>query len=329
MPVISRTCARGLIPVLVVLAGPSLLGAAQAGAQQPLPDARAHHQLVYDEAERLVYLVGGSTRTSSGYHYFDDVWTWDGGDWIRAGSLPFPRSSHRVVYHAGRRSLILFGGGFGQAVKAEGVVWERRDGEWRAVGGHAEAGRDEPGLCYDRRRDRVVLFGGWDRGSTFRGDTWELSGVDLVRVDSTGPSPRAGHAFLYDPVRERCLLFGGRGPEGYLADTWEWDGDGWARLPASGPQERWFFGSATDDENERVVIFGGSGAEGDLADTWAWDGSRWKPLDAEGPEARGMAKLAFTGRNLVLFGGRRMITEGFVDHQDTWVLVGDTWERRR
>ena len=325
MTVLSRFCTRGLI--LVLLIGYSWFGAGRANAQL-LPDARAHHQLVYDEGERLVYLVGGSTRRGSQYHYFADIWSWDGEEWARGTSLPFPRSSHRVVYHAERRSLVLFGGGFGRAVKAEGVIWELQQGEWRAVAGDFEAGRDEPGLCYDRRRDRIVVFGGWDGAATYRGDTWEWSGGDLVRVDSAGPSPRAGHAFLYDPVRERCLLFGGRGVEGFLADTWEWNGASWFRLEVAGPQGRWFFGSATDHRNERIVIFGGSAAEGDLADTWTWDGQRWSRLETAGPAARGMAKLAFTGRSLVLFGGRGRTGEGFVDLQDTWVLVADSWERR-
>ena len=283
-------------------------------------------------------MTGGSTRRGDGYHYFDEMWHWNGTDWIRDASLPFRRSSHRVVHHVRRNSLILFGGGFDQAVRAEGVLWEWREGEWKAIGGNFRAGRSEPGMCYDRTRDQVVIFGGWDVGSAYRSETWIWSGADLVQVDSTGPSARAGHAFLFDPVRRRCLLFGGQGEAGYLADTWEWDGTRWHRLQTVGPTARWFFGAATDPEQERIVIFGGRGPEaivagrdgaGDLGDTWVWDGQQWDRLITDGPSPRSMARLAFTGSSLLLFGGRTERPAGFEDHNDTWELRGQSWVQRR
>ncbi|HSJ13280.1 MAG TPA: kelch repeat-containing protein [Longimicrobiales bacterium] len=308
---------------------------AQAG-----PEPRAHHQVVYHAGEARVYLVGGSTRRGDGYHYFDDIWAWNGRDWVEVSSLPFPRSSHRVVHHSARNSLILFGGGFATAVRAEGVLWEWRNGQWKAIGGNFQAGLSEPGMCYDRRRERVVIFGGWDASATYRGETWEWAGAgeDLAQVDSTGPRPRAGHAFLYDLSRQRCLLVGGRDAEGYLDDMWEWDGRSWHRLEARAPSARWFFGSAIDERRGHIVIFGGAGPDalrrgrdgtGDFGDTWAWDGEHWKQLSSEGPSARGMAKLAFTGSGIVLFGGRMQTTEGFQDQHDTWELLGSTWVRRR
>lgn len=301
----------------------SLLGLA--GDEWQVPDARAHHQLVWDEDEERVYLVGGSTRRGDGYHYFDDVWTWDGEGWSPGTPLPFPRSSHGVVHNGTRESLVLFGGGFQRATKAEGVIWERGPSGWRAIAGHVDAGRDEPGLCYDQARDRLVLFGGWDREAEYRGETWEWSGASLERVDVEGPAPRAGHAFLYDPVLERCLLFGGRGPDGYLDDTWTWDGAAWERLATDGPPARWFFGSATDETLGRIVIFGGDGPAGDLDDTWVWEGEHWSRLDIPGPPARSMARMAYSDSGLVLFGGRRATADGFTDLQDTWALVGDDW----
>lgn len=301
------------------------------------PDPRAHHQVVYHAGEERVYLIGGSTRRGDGYHYFDDMWSWDGKDWVAVSTLPFPRSSHRVVYHAARNSLILFGGGFARAVRAEGVLWEWKNGEWKAVGGNLQAGLSEPGMCYDRRRERVVIFGGWDATSKYRGETWEWAGEEFANVDSTGPSPRAGHAFLYDPVRQRCLMFGGRNDEGYLDDTWAWDGSMWQRLDAHAPSARWFFGSVADEEYLRIVIFGGAGpgaapggrnGTGDLGDTWAWDGRHWAQLSSDGPPARSMAKLGFTGNSVVLFGGRQQAADGFQDQNDTWELQGHSWVRR-
>jgi hypothetical protein len=293
------------------------------------PDPRAHHQIVHHAAGQRVYLIGGSTRLGDGYHYFDDVWAWNGSGWERAGSLPFRRSSHRVVYHAQRRSILLFGGGFDGTHAADGRLWEWREGTWTPLGPGARQGRAEPGMCYDQRRDRVVVFGGWDGANAFSDTTWEWAGEVVTEATARGPAARAGHAFLYDPVRERCLMFGGRGASGLLADTWEWDGSEWHELSVDGPSERWFFGAATDPIGRRIVVFGGGGGdERDLGDTWTWDGERWTLLTGEGPDARGMAKLAFDGRHVVLFGGRLWTPDGFRDENDTWLLEDQRWRRR-
>ena len=305
-------------------AGPSTPGAAGAA-----PDRRTHHALVHHAGEGRTYLIGGSTRRGEGYHYFDDVWFWNGTDWTEVSPLPFPRSSHGVVYHAQRDSLILFGGGFARAVRAEGVLWEWRRGEWNALGGDSRAGRSEPGMCYDHGRGRVVLFGGWDAANTYRGETWEWAGADLAEVAGAGPDPRAGHAFLFDPVRKRCLLFGGRGDKGYLSDTWEWNGEKWRQLAVAGPSARWFAGSATDTKGNRIVLFGGGGPDGDLGDTWTWDGQRWSEVSGDGPSPRMGVKLASAERGVVLFGGRQATSEGFQDHADTWELQKRSWVRRR
>ena len=305
-------------------------------ASQSVPEARGHYQFVHHPGEDRTYLIGGSTRRTNGFHYFDDVWFWDGSRWTRAGALPFPRSSHRVVYHPQRKSLILFGGGFAQAVRAEGIIWERSAGAWRAIDGNFRAGTGEPEMCYDRRRHRLVIFGGWDAANVYRGDTWEWQPTGLVRVDTVGPSPRAGHAFVYDPVRQRCLVFGGQDSDGYRADTWEWDGSAWRELEVTGPSPRWFPGATTDLERERIVIFGGRGpsapvigrdAAGDLGDTWVWDGHRWEQVRGDGPPPRSGGQLAFNGRSVLLFGGREERREGFHDRNDLWELRGQTWTR--
>lgn len=305
---------------------------------QTAPDARAHHQFVYHAGDRRAYLIGGSTRRNDGYHYFDDIWYLDGTDWVESHPLPFPRSSHRVVNHERRNSLVLFGGGFAQAVRTEGIIWEWREGMWKAVDGNLQAGTAEPEMCYDRRRNRVVIFGGWDAASNFRAGTWEWLEPGLAQVDSTGPSARAGHVFAYDPVRQTCLLFGGQGPEGYLADTWEWDGRSWRQLEVRGPSARWFPAAVTDPDNERIVVFGGRGpdapilgrdASGDLGDTWIWNGEQWRELPVSGPQARMGGQMAYSGGSILLFGGRLERPEGFHDSNDLWELHTDAWRRRQ
>lgn len=308
----------------------------KAQTKKGIPDVRAHHALVYHPGEKLTYLIGGSTRVEGGYHYYNDVWIWDGSNWNRdsGAELPFPRSSQRVVYHSNRNSLIMFGGGFQVATKAEGVFWEYnpsiKGNKWEAIGGDFRAGKDEPGVCYDKSRDKVVIFGGWDQSVNYTEDTWEWDGVSFAQVDTAGPAPRAGHMFVYDSVRESCLLFGGRGPDGFWDDTWEWDGEQWNELNVKGPSARWFFGSAADLSTGQIIIFGGRGTEGDLNDTWVWDGEKWSQPNMKGgsPIARSMGKLAYSRNGILLFGGRHSTENGFIDLNDTWLFKNNTWTQK-
>lgn len=325
-------------PGVLVLA-PTVLGLLALVDHRPAygqgtPEARAHHQLVYHAGDERAYLIGGSTRRGDGYHFFDDVWSWDGVAWTHVGSLPSPRSSHGVVYHNGRNSLVLFGGGSGRTFATDATLWEWDGDGWNALG-QAGEGIAEPALCYDRQRARIVTFGGWDATNQFSGTTWEWIEGRFVDAQAAGPARRAGHALVYDAVRERCMLFGGRSEEGYLADTWEWDGREWRQIEVSGPSARWFFGAATDDANRRIVIFGGNGPESDqhgpwaLGDTWAWDGTAWELLSRTGPSPRGSPRMAFDGRAIILFGGRVRTPNGVRDLGDTWRLDGRTWISRR
>lgn len=332
------TVHRALLPCATLSLG--LLGFSTAAAGQAQPAARAHYAVAYHAARGELYLVGGSTRSGDGYVYFDDVWSWDGELWTRRASLPFPRSSHRLVYHEQRRSLLLIGGGYARDVVADSLIREHVEGEWRPVGGRAELGRTEPEVCYDRARDRVVIFGGWDAANRFTGDTWEWSAAGLERMSAAGPAARAGHAFVFDPVGERCLLFGGRSDSGYLSDTWSWDGAEWRRLDVIGPSARWFPAAAEDRDGRRVVLFGGRGPQasvvgrdgsGDLGDTWAWDGRTWRLVAGEaGPSPRMGAKAAYAEGAVVLLGGRSEAPDGFVDHDDVWRLASGTgWVQSR
>jgi hypothetical protein len=255
-------------------------------ATSAVPEARAHHQLVYHAGERRVYLVGGSTRSGGSYHFFDDAWSWDGAAWTPAAPLPFPRSSHGVAYHADRNAIVLFGGGSGQTFAADTAVYVLRGGSWSMAGAGARGFR-EPAMCHDPVRSRTLLFGGWGSSNEFSGSTWEWDGTAMSAVEVRGPGPRAGHALTWDPLRGHCILFGGRGEQGYLADTsrahgdsWVWDGRRWERLTEEGPPPRGNARLAFDGSG--VILFGGRvptpGSFYDLADTCRLEGRQWVRL---------------------------------------------------
>lgn len=298
------------------------------------PTARAHHQLVRHEADGRVWLIGGSTPGEEGHRTFDDVWAWEEDGWRRRGSLPFPRSSHRVVYSPSRASLLLFGGTDGGPVRADSVLRERRDGAWEAVASAAGAATGEPGACWDRRRDRLVLYGGARADGSYASSTWEWGGGPLERVatEGRGPGARLGHALFWDPVGERCLLFGGRDAAGrVLGDTWSWDGARWRELEVQGPRPRWIHAATADPTRRRALLFGGQTAGGGLlGDTWAWDGSGWRRVSAAGPPPRMMGRMAPLPEGILLFGGRGAAERGartaYADRGDTWRLGEGGWE---
>lgn len=338
---VTRPAASGCAALLLLLVtglgmdpgpgfgGPDVRMPVSPAPSDTAPDARAHHQLVFHEARSRVLLLGGSTRRGEGYDYFQDVWALEPSGWRPLDPMLFRRSSHRAVYDRERSTVLLYGGVDGDTILGAGGLWRWNAEGWShagAVPDSVDAGRVEPGLCYDFERDRVVLFGGWNRsGGEMSGTTWEWSGTRWQRVATKGPGARAGHALVFDPVRRRCLLFGGRGDGGFHDDTWAWDGTVWRELDVEGPSPRWFFGVAAEAARDRIVLFGGAGPDGDLGDTWTWDGSGWERIALEGPPARSMAKMASDGSAVVLFGGRSEGQDGFFDRDDTWRLEGASW----
>jgi Tol biopolymer transport system component len=318
--------ASEIFVVEVPTAPDAVIAASNAGT----PRARAHHRLVSGPAGEVL-LVGGSTRTDSGYVWFDDVWSWraHSAAWIRLDPLPFTRSSHALAYDRARREVVLIGGIGGPGDNAGGTVWLWAGEDWERRDEVSDDGWAEPAACYDRARERVVVFGGWDRDNEFRGDTWEWDGRELVSVARAGPAARAGHDMAFDLVEGRCIMFGGRGEDGFLSDTWAWNGGTWEQVAtgAEGPPPRWFFGMTTADAWDRVVLFGGATDEGDLADSWEWNGAAWSRVEVEGPPARAMSRIAFDGEYVLLFGGRqrRQGSPPFVDLADAWLFDGERW----
>jgi hypothetical protein len=314
--------------LFALFAGAVTLAACAPASTQELPDPRAHHQLVYHESERRVFLVGGSTPRDGGHHFFDDIWSWNGTAWQRTGSLPFPRSSHGVAWDSARNAIVLFGGGSGRTFAADSVFRAWDGVEWRPVGRSPYGGLAEPGMCHDRQRSRLVLFGGWDESNELHGETWEWTGDTLLIIDAAGPSARGGHMFAYDPRHQRCLLFGGRGADDVLGDTWEWDGTAWRQIHTFGPSPRMVGAATTDLAKNRIILFSGSSADQTLLDdTWAWDGEKWELIGRAGPPPRISGQLAFDGAGVVLFGGRTRTADGFRDLNDTWRLQGTSWVR--
>jgi hypothetical protein len=300
--------------------------------QSTLPPLRAHHSLVYDEANKRVMLWGGSTPLEGGrsFAFFNDFWGFDGQRWQAINASGEKRSGARLAYDSKRNRIVSFGGYNGRSLPD----FRTFDGtDWLTVSQHPETGAAEPGFVFDSQRDRFVMFGGSAGRGTALGETWEFDNTSWHKVTVPGPSPRQAHVMVYDEKRGRTVLFGGMGsgspgqPPPTLGDTWEYDGSAWVQKQVTGPSPRNSAGAAYDSRRGLVILFGGAGADGFVGDTWSWDGTTWKKLADIGPAPRAMGYLAYdkSRDRVVLFGGRKGWPDG--DLNDTWEWDGAAWKK--
>ena len=309
-----------------------LSSAVPALSQSTVPPLRAHHSLVYDEANKRVMLWGGSTPLEGGrsFAFFNDFWGFDGQRWQAINASGEKRSGARLVYDSKRNRIVSFGGYNGMSLP-DFRTFDGKD--WLTVSQHPETGAAEPGFVFDSKRDRFVMFGGSAGRGTALGETWEFDNTRWHKVAVPGPSPRQAHVMVYDEKRGRTVLFGGMGsgspgqPPPTLGDTWEYDGSFWVQKQVTGPSPRNSAGAAYDSKRGLVILFGGAGADGFVGDTWSWDGTTWKKLADTGPEPRAMGHLAYDSSRdrVVLFGGRKGWPDG--DLNDTWEWDGSAWRR--
>lgn len=308
--------------------------AANVVSAQPAPPRRAHHALVYDEANKKVLMTGGSTPANGGqsFTFFNDLWAFDGERWTMEPPSGAMLSGMALAYDTNANRVLSFGGYNGQPI-ADLRLLEKTG--WRTLGTLADMPASEAGFVYDQRRDRFVAFGGSAGPGRAHSRTWTLSGTTWSEVKGDSPPGRQAHVMVYDERRGRVVVFGGAGAAQpgtrppMLDDTWEFDGLKWTRHASDGakPSARVSPGAAYDSRRGRLIIFGGADSTGFLGDTWAWDGASWKKLADTGPEARVMGYMAYdkSRDRVVLFGGRKGYPDG--DLNDTWEFNGTRWAR--
>jgi hypothetical protein len=299
------------------------------GISHAQPPRRAHHALIYDEANQRVLLTGGSTPLEGGarFEIYQDLWSFDGTDWTALPPSGFPQSDQALAYDARRHTVLSIGGFNGSQSLAH--VLELENGSWRRIGELPDRPTGEGGLVFDARRGRFVLFGGSRARNQAYSDTWEFDGTSWTKLAVEGPAARQAFAMVYDEKRGKTVLFGGSGvtPNEPFGDTWEFDGASWSRVATSGPPARVAAGAAYDAKRGLFIVFGGMSNGAFVGDTWGWNGSEWRQLTAEGPEPRAMARLAYDRARdrVVLFGGRKGWPDG--DMNDTWEWDGEAWKR--
>ncbi len=244
----------------------------------------------------------------------------------------FSRNRPRLVFHAARGQLVLYGGTgpIGESVLG---THELLSGQWsRVVGGIQPPSTKEQVFVYDASRRVALSFGGvlpvarppgapLPPAQSPYGDTWEF-GIAGWQMTSPAIAPvaRSRAAGAYDAVRMNVVMFGGHDGSLSLNDTWLYDGS-WTQIVTNGPSARSGHVMAYDYDRDRLVLFGGLDSLGDeLRDTWEWDGASWTEITGATtvPSARGsMAYLPGVG--VVSFGGSDSA------NNSTWIFDGSDW----
>jgi uncharacterized protein (TIGR03437 family) len=268
-----------------------------AGTIAPTP--RVDGTIVYDRADRQVFLFGGQSTSPQ-----NDLWAYSlrTNQWRQVqvtGAPPPARFGHTLILDTLRRRLIVFGG---QAGGFFSDVWafDIATSEWRRLASD-DAGpsrRYGHSAIYDAVRGRMVVSHGFTNSGRFD-DTWAF---DLRANVWTNISPatnrplrRCLHHAAYDPTNERMYLYGGcasgAGPCP-LGDLWSFDltRNTWTELrPAVTPPAREHYGMTFDTQRARLRIFGGAGPA-PLNDSWEFDpiSSSWQRTTLAGnpPAAR-------------------------------------------
>ncbi|MBC7949868.1 MAG: hypothetical protein H7Y42_18435 [Chitinophagaceae bacterium] len=292
-----------------------------------VPSKRAHHELIYDEANKRVLLTGGSTPLDGGksFEFFNDVWSFDGENWAQSGFSGDKRSGFRMAYSTKSKKFYSFGGFSNNTSLADLRVLE--SGEWKTMSDDVNMRAAEPGFVYDSHRDRLVAFGGSGARGVVNDITWEWDGAAWKKWEGSGPTGRQAFAMIYDSKRKKVVLFGGMGltPDQTDSDTWEFDGAQWIKVTSEGPSPRISPGACYDSKRGMMIVFGGMTKNGFVGDTWGWDGKLWKKLADSGPAPRVMGYMAYDKHRdkVVLFGGRLGWPN---DANDTWEWDGRQWK---
>jgi hypothetical protein len=295
-----------------------------------IPPLRAHHALVYDEANRSVFLTAGSTPLNGGQSFaiYNDCWRFNGQQWQQTGAAGDQRSGIRLAYDSKEHKIYSFGGWIDGNSLSDLRVFE--NGNWKTVSQLPGMKASEPGFVYDSDRDRFIVFGGSPAFKQVNNETWEWDRKSWKKIEGPGPEGRQAFAMVYDSKRKKTILFGGMAatPETIFSNTWEFDGAKWTMVNETGPGKRLSPGCAYDSKRGLLIVFGGNSDKGITNETWAWDGSAWKQLAASGPVGRSMGYMAYDKDRdrIVLFGGRKGWPN---DCNDTWEWDGLRWEEKK
>ncbi|MBK8595219.1 MAG: hypothetical protein IPN83_06430 [Holophagales bacterium] len=257
------------------------------GVPEPgnVPGAR-WRSVSWTDASGGLWLFGGEGKAASSFGYLNDLWKWDGSNWVWVSGSNEPNQPG--VY--GTKGVP--GPGNVPGARCNPVSWKDAGGNLWLFGGSAS----------QYFNDLWKWDGSnwtWVSGSEV-GNQAGTYGTKGVAAPGNVPGARA-QAQSWTDAGGNLWLFGGYGraatSSGYLNDLWKWDGTNWTWVggsaeagqagtygtkgiaaPENVPGARSRAVSWTDASGNFWLFGGlcplGQGA-GYLNDLWKWDGTNW------------------------------------------------------
>lgn len=232
------------------------------------PPSRREALMTYDEVRGVVVLFGGVTqRTLDEVSYFNDVWEWDGIDWVEKtpAASPPPRTSG-IIYYDPVQQRIIIHGGYIHTEEGESIFLEDMwawDGEiWEEIHLEVASNASAAAFVYNQETGCPMILDG--RFIT------ELNLNQWVEQQFMNPpQPRWAATMTYDPVQQMAVLFGGIIEKDVMNETWVYKGNEWDEINTRiQPLGRTGHNLFYDTKRKSIILFGGTVEEKVFNDTW-------------------------------------------------------------
>jgi hypothetical protein len=266
------------------------------------PTPRQYHKMVYDTANEVTILFGGSDDSDncddSGGWYCNKIWEWNGVSWNAkeiSGQKPAGRFGHAMAYDEVRNKLVVFGGWVevSEGIDHSNETWEWDGESWTEISpANKPSPRVYPAMTYDAVRKKIIMLGGTgpncdDSGNYGCYKTWEWDGVNWTEIElEKDLSFFDEESLVFDPVSEKTILFGGYGKD---SGSWNkfWELNHESGFKPAQIMEVPFLYSNADSSSEIISInpifyAGGSGypdgVESKGVEMFIWDEGMWKKI---------------------------------------------------
>lgn len=310
--------------------------AAPSPTPEKLPTCTNEGLMAYRQHTQKIAFVGGVCVANTPSS--DELWEWDGGNWVKATTTSVERATGQSVYYDPTAfRLVMFGGVTYGTDFPRSTVLSIVNSTWTF---NLLTFRPRPRSLGAMRTTNpatgeIYLFGGLNEYSTgYTGDFWRYSGGGQwhpLTVEGGGApaSTCVTPTATYDQNRSRFVL------ACYGSELHEWDGATWKSFPdlKTEPAARRFSSLVYDEMLKKVVMFGGyDDATGNFRqDTWTWDGTTWAEIKNTRPPHRSLASMWYDPvvKKVLVYGGvgRSNLDQKVTRFDDMWSFDGNGWTK--
>ncbi|MBK6689476.1 MAG: hypothetical protein IPG45_33730 [Deltaproteobacteria bacterium] len=262
------------------------------------PPDRLSAQVVYETGRGRLVVHGGVLQSESGSGVRQDIWVFDGEEFVELYPLQSPSNPAAMIYDPIRgRSLALSKPGG----STPDSLWEFDGANWQQLLPAPTVGL--PRSLFDPATGSVLFFSS-EPSTPASAQIWVWDGVGFHRALSD-----ANPAVFAGTFRERPFGCGGS-----PLVTYEWINETWVPVPSGGTPPTTCLGSSAYDPVRDVTVLVNSHG------TWEWDGTNWT--------LAGVNDLIGSSPTVVFDARRRKVlayTRSVFNHGRLLEWTGSTW----